>query len=336
MRIAVDAMGGDFAPGEIVAGTFRAAVALADQVEEWLLVGREDAIRSAAAALGPWPPRVRIVHADEVVDMGESPAVAVRRKKNSSINQAVALVRSGEAAAVFSAGNTGALVAAATLKLRPLEGVLRPAIATTIPGGGRFPWVLIDAGANTDCTAEMLVQFAVMGAVYAREILGIPEPRVGLLSVGEEDVKGNEVTREAFGRLRASPLNFVGNVEGHDLFEDQVDVVVCDGFVGNIVLKTSESVAHFFGRLLRETLTTTPWRALGAWLIRGGLRELRTRADASSYGGAPLLGVPGVCIVAHGASRAEAVANGLRVTVEAVRREVPQKVARGVQELAHS
>ncbi len=331
MRIAIDAMGGDFAPREIVAGALQAADHLPEDVEELILVGREPEILGAVSG-GRLPPRVRILPATEVVEMGEPAAAAVRRKRDSSINRAMDLVKNGEADAMFSAGNTGAVVASATLKLRTLPGVLRPAIATSMPGPGSLPWVLIDAGATPDCSADLLVQFAVMGAVYAREIVGIPAPRVGLLSIGGEETKGNEITREALAKLRASLLRFEGNIEGNDLFSGRVDVVVCDGFVGNVVLKTCESVAHFFGRALKDTLMDSWARRLGALLIRNGLAQLRRRADASSYGGAPLLGVRGVVIIAHGASNATAAANGIRVAIEAVRRRVPDKIECGIAE----
>lgn len=336
MRIAVDAMGGDHAPREVVAGAIEAARALPSEVEEIILVGREAEIRALLPSGGALPSRLRIHPASEVIEMGESPAVAVRRKKDASISRGIDLVKTGQADAMFSAGNTGAMVAASTLKLRTLSGVLRPAIATSMPGRSARPWVLIDAGATTDCTAELLFQFAVMGTVYAREILGIPRPRVGLMSIGGEETKGNEITREAYGRLKASTLDFAGNVEGHDLFSERVDVVVCDGFVGNVVLKTTESAAHFFGHLLKATLTQNLGRRIGAWLIRRGLSDLRSCADASSYGGAPLLGVRGVCIIAHGASDARAVFNGLRVAMESVRRQVPAKIEAGVLELSRS
>jgi glycerol-3-phosphate acyltransferase PlsX len=331
MRIAIDAMGGDHAPREIVAGTLDAARSLPG-IDELILVGREDDIR-AVLPHGGLPPRVRIVPALEVVGMDESPATAVRRKKDSSISRAVDLVKTGVADAVFSAGNTGAAVAATTLKLRTLPGVLRPAIATTMPGAGATPWVLIDAGANTDCTPEMLFQFAVMGTVYAREILGIRNPGVGLMSIGGEDTKGNEITKEAFAVLKASRLAFRGNVEGHDLFTERVDVVVCDGFVGNVVLKTSESVGHYFGSLLKSELTKTLGRKLGAWIVKPGLDALRQRADPSSYGGAPLLGANGVCIIGHGASSSRAVCNAIRVSAEAVRRDISKQIEAGVHEL---
>lgn len=264
--------------------------------------------------------------------MEESPATAVRRKRDSSISRSVDLVKSGEADAVFSAGNTGAAVAATTLKLRTVPGVLRPAIATAMPGP-KTPWVLIDAGANTDCTPEMLYQFAVMGSVYAREILGVAEPQVGLMSIGGEDTKGNEITKEAFAILKASRLRFQGNVEGHDLFAGKVDVVVCDGFVGNVVLKTAESVAHFVGHQLKDELTRNFIRMAGAALIRPGLDAIRRKTDPSIYGGAPLLGANGMCIIAHGASNARAVFNGIRVSAEAVRRDVKHLIEKAVGEL---
>ena len=308
-------MGGDFAPREIVAGAVRAAREL-DGLRRIFLVGREDDIRAALPG-GPLPAGVEIVPASQVIGMGETPAVAVRRKRDASISRAVDLVKAGEADAVYSAGNTGAAVAATTLKLRALPGVDRPAIATVLPSI-RGPFVLIDAGANPQCSPRMLAQFAAMGMVYAREILKVPGPRVGLLSIGGEESKGNDVTRETLRLLKRTSLRFEGNVEGHDLYAGKVHVVVCDGFVGNVVLKTSESAAHFIGQMLREELTRTPWRALGAWLARPALEAVRRRGDAADYGGAPLLGVNGVCIIGHGSSSARAAYNAVRVAGEAV------------------
>lgn len=315
MRIAVDAMGGDLAPREIVAGAWQAARELPG-LTRLLLVGREDAIRAEFPRGAP-PPILDIVPASEVIGMEESPVTAVRRKRDSSINRMVDLVKQGEADAVFSAGNTGAVVAAVQLKLRTLPGVLRPAIATVMPTR-KSPFVLIDAGANTDSTPAMLRQFAVMGSLYARVILGVPQPLVGLLSIGGEESKGNEMTKETLALLRDSPLNFHGNVEGHDLYEGRVDVVVCDGFVGNVVLKTSESVAHFIGDWLREEFTRNPLRMLGAALLKPALNAIRRKSDPAAYGGAPLLGGNGVCIIGHGASKARAVFNAVRVSAEAV------------------
>lgn len=317
MNIAVDAMGGDFAPRAIVLGALEAARKL-HAFERLFLVGHPDALRAEFDACGEaCPDRIEIRPASEVIEMGESPAAAIRRKKDSSIGRAVDLVKSGEAQAVFSAGNTGAAVAATTLKLRTLEGVARPAIATIMPTR-KGPFILIDAGANIDCSPEMLVQFAVMGSIYAEEILGIGKPSIGVLSIGGEETKGNEITKETFKRLKESGLNFKGNVEGHDLFEGDTDVAVCDGFVGNVVLKTSESVARAIRGWMKEEFTRNPVRMLGALLARHAFRALKQKADPANYGGAPLLGVNGICIIGHGSSSARAVFNGIRVASESV------------------
>jgi glycerol-3-phosphate acyltransferase PlsX len=331
MRIAVDAMGGDFAPREIVAGSIDAA-RKSEKITKLFLVGDEQAIRQELAKQSNVPPGIEVLHCTEVVGMDESPANAVRRKKDSSISRSVDLVKAGEADAVFSAGNTGAAVAASQLKLRTLEGVLRPAIATVFPSPTK-PFVLLDAGANTDSTPEMLLQFAVMGTVYSREILKCPHPRVGLMSIGEEDAKGNETTKEAFGLLSKSGLNFGGNIEGHDLFEGHTDVVVCDGFVGNVILKTSESVAHAIGMWLKQSFTANPFRMFGAACLSGALKELKHKLDPAAYGGAPLLGVNGITIIAHGASSAWAVFNGLDVCAQAVTQNVNTQIMDALKKL---
>lgn len=320
MRVAIDAMGGDFAPVALVEGSVRAAREL-DSVSKIILVGDESRIKAELGKHGAIPPKISILHCTEVVGMGESPATAVRRKKDSSINRAVDLVKGGEADAVFSAGSTGAQVASSQLKLRTLDGIQRPAIATVFPSPIK-PFVLLDAGANTDCTPEMLVQFAVMGMVYSREILKAPNPRIGLMSIGEEDAKGNSTTKEAFGLLEDSGLNFAGNIEGHDLFEGQVDVVVCDGFVGNVVLKTSESVAHAIGVWLKQEFTANPLRIAGSLLLTGAIKSLKAKLDPSQYGGAPLLGVRGVSIIGHGSSNATSVFNGIRASASAVKQDI--------------
>jgi phosphate acyltransferase len=316
MRIAVDAMGGDFAPEEIVAGAVEAAANLPG-LRQVFLVGDQTAIKRELAKCGKVPEQVAIRHASEAVGMEEAPALAVRRKKDNSISRSLDMVKDGEADAAVSAGNTGAMVVAATLKLRTLAGVERPAIATVLPTQGR-PIVLIDAGANTDCTPHMLLQFAAMGSVYSREILGQARPVVGLMSIGGEDTKGNEITKEAFRLLSASTLNFRGNVEGHDLFRGETDVVVCDGFVGNIVLKTSESVAHAIGHWLKQELQANWGRKLAAGLLRGAWRAMKQRMDPELYGGAPLLGVNGVCIITHGASSRRAIFHAIRVAGESM------------------
>ncbi|HIE10733.1 MAG TPA: phosphate acyltransferase PlsX, partial [Kiritimatiellae bacterium] len=249
-----------------------------------------------------------------------------------SIVRAVELVREGTANAVFSAGNTGAMVAAATLRLGRLEGISRPAIATVIPAPGK-PFVLIDAGANTDCEAQWLAEFAVMGNVYAREIIGLAAPRVGLVSVGVEQAKGNQATRAAFAILRRTPMNFTGNIEAADMFGGKVDVAVCDGFVGNVILKTSETVAESISGLLKEAVSDNPLAILGGLLLRGAFSRIRRRCDPAAYGGAPLLGVKGVCIIGHGASRADAVYNALRVVREVEVHRVNQRIVEDIRKL---
>ncbi|HEY5620982.1 MAG TPA: phosphate acyltransferase PlsX [Pontiella sp.] len=321
MRISIDAMGGDYAPQEIVAGTLQAAQKLKG-LEKLFLVGDEAAIKAELDKhQGSVPACIEIVHCTEVVEMGESPAVAIRRKKDSSIARAVELVKDGRASAVFSAGNTGAAVAAATLKLRTLKGVDRPAIATVLPTS-QTPFVLLDAGANPDSTPEMLQQYAVMGSIYSREILGVDNPSVGLLSIGEEAAKGNEMTKKTFRLLEESHLNFIGNVESRDLFGARVSVAVCDGFVGNVVLKTSEAVAKMISNWLKSMFRKNPVRILGALLSRGVFKEIRQHGDPSSYGGAPLLGANGVVIIGHGSSNACATFNGIRVASEAIDHDV--------------
>jgi glycerol-3-phosphate acyltransferase PlsX len=334
MRIAVDAMGGDFAPREIVAGAVD-AVRGNDKIARLFLVGDETAIKQELAKKSKVPTQIEVVHCTEIVGMDESPANAVRKKKDSSISRSVDLVKAGDADAIFSAGNTGAAVAASQLKLRNLEGVLRPAIATVFPSPTK-PFVLLDAGANTDSTPEMLQQFAVMGSVYSREILKVPNPTVGLMSIGEEDAKGNETTKAAFELLNHSGLNFRGNIEGHDLFEGHTDVVVCDGFVGNVILKTSESVAHAIGMWLKQSFTANALRMTGAMLLKGALKELKQKLDPAAYGGAPLLGVNGITIIAHGASSAWAVYNGLNVCALAVEQNVNTQMVAALKKLGAS
>lgn len=317
MRISIDAMGGDFAPAEIVAGTLQAAKTLKG-IDTLFLVGDETAIKAELSKQkGPIPSCIEVIHASEVVGMGESPAVAIRRKKDSSIARSVELVKDGKADAVFSAGNTGAAVAAATLKLRTLQGVARPAIAAILPTPDK-PFVLLDAGANPDSTPEMIQQYAVMGSIYSREILGVDNPSVGLLSIGEEAAKGNENTKKTFGLLENTPVNFVGNVESRDLYGGKVSVAVCDGFVGNVVLKTSEAVASMIAGWLKTMFKQNIIRILGYFLSRGVFKEMRSHSDPSSHGGAPLLGANGIVIIGHGSSNAFAVFNGIRVASEAI------------------
>jgi glycerol-3-phosphate acyltransferase PlsX len=331
MRIALDAMGGDHAPMEIVAGAVEAAEKLSS-VTGVFLVGDAKAIERELKKHRSVSKKIEIRHASEVIGMGESPALAVRRKKDSSIGRSVDMVKKGEADAVVSAGNTGAVVVSAALKLRTLAGVERPAIAAVMPTE-RGPFVLVDAGANIDCSAALLTQFGVMGSVYSRIIMGQADPIVGLLSIGGEDIKGNETTKEAFGLLDRSDLNFRGNVEGHDLFKGETDVVVCDGFVGNVVLKTSESVASAIGHWMKKEFKSGIVRLAGALLLSGALRVMKRRMDPETYGGAPLLGVNGVCIITHGGSSARAIFHAVRVASESVHNQLNQLIVDRIAEV---
>lgn len=333
MRIAVDAMGGDFAPRTIVEGALLAVKECPD-IDCLYLVGRQEAIQAEIDRCGGNPGRVEIRHASEVVEMGESPAAAIRRKRDSSIARAVDLVKKGEADAVFAAGSTGAAVAASTLKMRTLEGVRRPGIAVAMPTPADKPVLLIDGGATTDCSPEILTHFAIMGSAYSRVILGQPDPKVGLMSVGTEEAKGNALSKETFELLEQSPVHFIGNVEGHDIFEGDVDVVVCDGFTGNVILKTSESVAHAMSRWIKAEITRNPIRLMGAMLLGGAFRSLRRRTSNKTYGGAPLLGVNGICIIGHGSSDAIAAKNGILQAVRAVKAHLNEVITADVRRLS--
>lgn len=331
MRVALDAMGGDHAPHEIVAG---AADAVRDLDVEVVLVGPADRLKDELRHF-PDQGRLRVVDAPEVIGMAEAPAMALRRKRRSSIAVALDLVRRGEADAMVSAGNTGAVMAAALLTLRPIEGIDRPAIAAVLPTRrerGRV--IMLDAGANVDCRPKHLLQFGVMGSVYAARVLGVESPRVGLLSNGEEDTKGNELVIRSAELLRRSGLRFIGNVEGRGVFAGDADVVVCDGFVGNVVLKFGEGLALGIFSLLREELSRGLFVRLGVALARPRLRALALRLDHTEYGGAPLLGVDGICIVSHGSSKARAVRNAVGLAAESVRARMVEAIRADVAHLA--
>jgi phosphate acyltransferase len=320
MKIALDAMGGDFGPPYLVAG---AVMALREysHIEKLFLVGDSSQIEAELKKHGCSDGRIEIFHASQVVDMSDRAVEAVRRKKDSSISRAVDLVKHDKADAVVSAGHTGAAVAASAIKLRTLPGIDRPGIAAVLPTETNV-FVLIDAGANIDARPEHLVQYAFMGTVYSRHVLGYKSPKVGLISLGEEDVKGNEMTKEVFKMLKKSSLNFVGNIEGRHLFEDPVEVVVCDGFVGNVILKTCESISVAIFAWLKHELARTPMRKLGALLARESFRSIRDKTNYEEYGGSPLLGVDGICIIAHGSSTPLAVKNALRVAAESIEQQV--------------
>ncbi len=318
MKIAVDAMGGDVGPAVTVEGAVAAA---RDFTLEIVLVGDKATVERELARHRARDLPITVRHASQVVEMHDPPSQALRRKRDSSMRVAAELVRDGEAAAFVSAGNTGAAMAIAMFTLGVLPGVDRPAIAVVLPNlKGRT--ILLDAGANVDPKPRHLVQYAVMGHVYARDILSLPAPRVGLLSVGEEEGKGNELVREVFKTLEGTPLNFVGNVEGRDIYNGSVDVVVTDGFTGNVALKISESLADMIVHLIREELTRGPMAKLGALLVRPAFQRFWQRVDYNELGGAPLLGINGACIISHGASPPRAIKNAIRVGAEWVRLDV--------------
>ncbi len=329
MKIALDAMGGDFAPQATLAGS---AWALREfpQVERLFLVGDEGAIQAELARIECRDPRVEIIHASQVVAMSDGAVEAVRRKKDSSVSRAVDLVKEGRADAIVSAGHTGAAVAATTIKLRTLPGIERPGIATIIPTEHNV-FVLIDAGGNIDAKPMHLVHYAIMGALYSQHVLKFPNPTIGLMSIGGEDAKGSDFSKEVFKLLKASKLNFRGNVEGHDLFENPVEVVVCDGFVGNIVLKTCEALAHAIFTWLKHELKKSPVRMGGAFLAQGAFKSIKKKTNWEEYGGSPLLGVNGICIIAHGASTPLAIKNAIRVAVESVQQQVNPLIVEGVK-----
>lgn len=320
-------MGGDHGCGVVVDGVKRALTADA-KISKLHLVGDQVQIRAALSRCGLADNRLNVVHASEVLTMDDEPLEGIRKKKDSSLIRAIELVYDGRADAVISPGNTGALVAG-SMKLRRLEGVERPVIAARMPSRTK-DFVLVDAGANPVCEPSHLAQFAVMGDIYAREILGHAKPRVGILSNGAEESKGNDLTREAARLCSRLELNFIGYVEGFDLFADAVDVVVTDGFTGNVVLKTSESLGRSMVHLLRRSLMANPLRQLGALLARGAFSDLKHRLDPEVYGGAVLLGLNGNVIKAHGSSRERAFMNAIRVATEEIQHDINHIIERKI------
>jgi glycerol-3-phosphate acyltransferase PlsX len=326
MAIALDAMGSDRAPKPEIEGAIQAARQYGLTT---ILVGRTEVIqaeldRHPAAAELP----LEIVHASEVISMEDKAVQAVRSKRDSSLRVGLRLVREGKASAFVTAGNTGAAMATAKMVLGALPGVDRPALAATFPTASGAAATLLDVGANVDCKAHNLAQFAVMGEIYVRSMLGVKRPRVGLLSIGEEESKGNDLTRESFDLIKQLPLNFIGNVEGRDLYTGVADVIVADGFVGNVALKTSEGVANLVRSVLKESLRATITRQVGALLSRSAFADFKKRLDHTEYGGAPLLGVKGVCFITHGSSNANAIKNALRVAGEFVEHRINDVIAK--------
>src|SRR4051812_14832815 len=331
IRIAVDAMGGDHAPAVIIDGALAAARHLDVEIA---LIGPTAVLQDA---LSQHPDAstlpIFVVDAPDVIGMADAPASALRRKPRASIRVAAELVAGGEAAALFSAGHTGATVMAAHGAFGMIPGVDRPALATTIPTRER-PAVLLDAGASVECRPQHLLQFAIMGSVYARLALGVERPRVGLLSIGEEATKGNELTRDAHRLLKASPLNFIGNVEGREIYSGVADVIVCDGFTGNVVLKTSEGLVDTVAALLGTELQGTFSSQVGYLLSRRAFRRFQRRVDYSEFGGAPLLGVAGLAIVGHGRSSVKAVRNAIAMAYRFAMSDFITRVERDMSRVA--
>ncbi len=328
MKIAVDAMGGDNAPHAVVAGAVQATREFGIGI---ILVGIEQLIQ---AELKKYPDAkslpIEIRNASEVVDMLDSPSTVFRRKKDSSIRVANQLVKNGEAVAVISAGHTGAAMATSLFVLGPLEGVERPAIATYMPTI-KGTSIVLDVGANVDCKPNHLLQFAVMGEVFAKYSLKNPNPRVGILSIGEEETKGNELTKEAFKLLTETSLNFIGNVEGRDVLTGKADVVVCDGFIGNVVIKVSEAVAETIVAIIRENIGNSLIRKLGYLMMRPAFNIIKRRLDYAEYGGAPLLGINGISIISHGRSSDRAIKNAIRVAADFANSEINRHIQADIE-----
>ncbi len=329
MRVAIDGMGGDWAPQRIIEGTVSAAREF-PALKEVFIVGPEDIISKELAKYKPYPASIKIFHATEVVGMNEQPLLAIRKKKDSTINAAEKLVKEKKVDAMISAGNTGATVCASTLKLRALKGVERPGIAVVVPTLKLQPAVIIDVGANVDPKPNHLLQYGIMGDVYSRVILNKKEPRVGLLNIGEEKWKGTEFVRDTHKLLEESSLKFSGNIEGSDIFKGNFDVIVCDGFVGNITLKVSEGLAETIGKILKRELNRSLLTKLGALLSKNALCALREELDYAEYGGAPLLGIDGTCIISHGGSSPKAIKNAIRVATEFTAHRVNQHIVEAI------
>jgi phosphate acyltransferase len=332
--LALDVMGGDKGPHEVVEGLRLAlqSPAASDLVRPIILVGREPEIVKSLRELGlEGDSRIQVVHAEEVVSMDEKPMNAIKKKRNSSMMVALELVREGQAQAILSCGNTGSLMAGGTIKIRPLDGVERPALATIIPGREKFT-VLIDSGANPDATPLHLVHNAVLGVNFARIVLGIDTPRVGLLTIGTEEGKGGERIQNAHTQLKAiqGVIQYEGLVEGFHLFDGEVEVIVCDGFVGNVVLKSCESLFHVIRGFLKKELTANPVRKLGAWMSQGAFKELKSHFSPAEYGAAPFLGLRAPVLKAHGSSDRHAIAGGIKIALNLIRFDLNERILQDV------
>ena len=327
ITVAVDAMGGDHGPGVIIEGSIQAARKWGTKI---VLVGDTDTVQAELAEHDCTGLSITVEHASEVVGMHDSASDAIRKKKDSSIRVAFELVKSGRADAVVSAGNSGATMAAGMFVLKRIPGIERPAIATVVPNRSRHT-LLLDAGGNVDCRSSHLQQFATMGDVYAREMMGLKSPRVGLLSNGEEKGKGNDLTRETHLLLDDAPFNYVGYIEGRDIFNGNVDVVVCDGFVGNVVLKVTEGLADAITQMLKSEIEKSFLSKIGYLLSKPAFKAFKKRIDYAEYGGAPLLGIQGAGMICHGGSNAKAIMNAVNMASQTVQHGVSEKLAAKLQ-----
>ena len=326
MKIVLDAMGGDYCPENAIAGLAQ-AIDTYDDIERFLLTGKTEEIEPLLEKYQiSGHEKIEIVEASQVVEMSDPSTIALRQKKDSSITVGSRLLKEGRGEALVSAGHTGATVSSMVVQNRMLPGIDRPAIATVIPGKQK-QFLALDVGATVDCKPVNLAQYAILGEAYSLHVLKVENPRIGLLSVGAEDGKGNELIKKSFDLVSQLPVNFVGNIEGNHLFDGEVDVVLCDGFVGNVMLKTAEGIANTIGKLMKERLMATPVRKAGALLSQGAFKELKELTDHEEYGGAPLLGVNGTCIIGHGSSSPKAVKNAIRVASEMVRNKVNEYIS---------
>jgi glycerol-3-phosphate acyltransferase PlsX len=328
MKVVLDAMGGDHAPQVNIEGAVQ-TVQESDDIEV-ILVGDETAIRKELKGRKYEAGCISVVHASQVVEMHESPTAAIRKKRDSSIRVGLGLVKAGKADAFVSAGHSGAVMGTSLLLLGMSKGVDRPAIATLMPTL-RDTFILLDVGANVDCKPENLQQFALMGNIYCKLVLGREKPKVGLLSIGEEDVKGNELTKEAFKIIRQSSINFIGNIEGKDIFTGAADVVVCDGFTGNIALKISEGLAEAILKMLKREISNVTAGRIGYLMLKPAIRNFKKKTDYDEFGGAPLLGINGTSIISHGRSSAKAIRNALRVADDFARKRVYEAISDAIQ-----
>lgn len=328
MRIALDAMGGDFAPSVNVEGAVETVREHKDI--DVILVGREDLIKDELRNKKYDPRRISLVHASQAVGMHEPPTTALRKKKDSSIRIGIELVKAGKADAFVSAGHSGVMMATSLVILGAVKNVHRPAIATLMPTL-KDVFIMLDVGANVDCTPENLLQFALMGSTYCKLVLGKSKPSVALLSIGEEDTKGNELTKEAFKLLKGTNLNFIGNIEGKDIFTGNADVVVCDGFIGNVALKISEGLAETILKMLKQEIAAVSTGRIGYLMMKPAIRNFKKRTDYDEYGGAPLLGINGACIISHGRSSAKAIKNALKVANSYASKKVYEAIAAEIE-----